>query len=98
MLKVSRLSIKGIDDNIETEAELLVCDLPGASAQCTVQCTVHSAQCTVQCTVHSAQCTVHSWLRQEVGARWDIKGVSTQCGHKSGHCTVGKYKGQCTLG
>ena len=87
MLKVSRLSIKGIDDNIETEAELLVCDLPGASAQCTVQCTVHSAQC-----------TVHSWLRQEVGARWDIKGVSTQCGHKSGHCTVGKYKGQCTLG
>ena len=63
MLKVSRLSIKGIDDNLETEAELLVCDLPGASAQCTV---------------HSAQCTVHSWLRQEVGARWDIKGVSSQ--------------------
>ena len=67
MLKVSRLSIKGIDDNTETEAELLVCDLPGASAQC----------------------TVHSWLRQEVGARWDIKGVSTQWGHKGGHCTVG---------
>ena len=44
MLKVSRLSIKGIDDNLETEAELLVCDLPGASAQCTVHCTVHSAQ------------------------------------------------------
>ena len=85
MLKVSRLSIKGIDDNLETEAELLVCDLPGASAQCTVHSAVYSAQCTV----HSAQCTVHSWLRQEVGARWDIKGVSTQCGHKSGHCTVG---------
>ena len=40
MLKVSRLSIEGIDDNLETEAELLVCDLPGASAQCTV----HSIQ------------------------------------------------------